>query len=161
MYCVLHPEGVQISLKAAEDNFLCNDYINAASAILSRVTKDLLFVQGYISRGEDVIYRLDVRETLRQRFLYVDAIKKNLQYSMDMFETNIFTAFQGYLRGALREYYAQLQREVDDRYPHDLPYYHHYVTEQMDIIDAIRAARNFDEFVPLAHRYLYLRKQLA
>jgi hypothetical protein len=161
MYCTLHPEGVQIALKKTDDNIRCTEYIAAADAILSRVTKDLLFVQSYISRGQDILYWIQIREILRERFIYIDKAKKNIQYSMDLFESNIFTAFQSYLQNTLQRYYQQLQREVDDWYPNDLPAYHKLVLEQIEVIESIRMTTDFDHLLPLATRYLYLRRELA
>jgi len=161
MYCTLHSEGVQIALKKNDDNIRCTEYIAAADAILSRVTKDLLFVQSYISRGQDILYWIQIREVLRERFIYIDKAKKNIQYSMDLFESNIFIAFQSYLKNALQRYYQQLQREVDDWYPNDLPVYHKLVLEQIEVIESIRMTTDFDQLLPLATRYLYLRRELV
>ena len=104
---------------------------------------------------------MQIREILRERFIYINTIRNNIQYSMELFESNIFSAFQLYLQTALQRYYQQLQWEVDDRYPNDLPVYHKQVQEQIQIIEAIWEATNFDEFLPLAQRYLYLRRELV
>lgn len=103
---------------------------------------------------------MNVREILRERFLYVDGIRKNIEYTMALFETNIFTRFKAYLQFALVAYYDQLIDEQDSRYG-ELPAYHLLVDEQVAVIDAIWQSENFDEFLPLAQRYLYLRRELA
>lgn len=103
---------------------------------------------------------MNVREILRERFLYIDGIKKNIEYTMTLFETNIFTSFKAYLQYALVDYYDQLIDEKDHWYG-ELPTYHLLVDEQISVIDAIWQAQNFDEFLPLAQRYLYLRRELV
>lgn len=164
MYCTLHPDGVQIVLRPTDGMIACLDYIAAADAILSRITRDLLLVQSYISRGEDVLFWMDVREELRERFLFIDTVKKNIQSSMELFESNIFAALQRYIQTALLSYYNALQMHLDDMYDfyeNDMPSYVPLLIEQIDTIQAIRTAVDFDDMLPLAARYLYLRRELA
>lgn len=160
MYCAIQQDSIQIALKKAENNAPCGEYLAAVQATLKKVTNDLLVVQWYISRGEDVVYWMNVREILRERFLYIDGIRKNIEYTMTLFETNIFVRFKTYLRVALVEYYDQLVDEKD-RWHNELPIYHLLVDEQIMVISAIWEAENFDEFLPLAQRYLYLRRELT
>lgn len=160
MYCAIQQDSIQIALKKAENNAPCGEYLAAVQATLKKVTNDLLVVQWYISRGEDVVYWMNVREILRERFLYIDGIRKNIEYTMTLFETNIFVRFKTYLRVALVEYYDQLVDEKD-RWHNELPTYHLLVDEQIMVISAIWEAENFDEFLPLAQRYLYLRRELT
>lgn len=160
MYCMIEQDSIQIALKKADNNAPCTEYIAAVQSLLKKVTNDLLLVQKYISRGEDVVFWMNVREVLRDRFLYIDGIRKNIEYTMTLFETNIFTSFKKYLQYALIEYYDQLLDE-QDRWGSDLPTYHLLVNEQIAVVEDIREAQSFDEFLPLAQRYLYLRRELA
>jgi hypothetical protein len=160
MYCVIQQDSIQIALKKAENNAPCSEYLAAVQSLLKKVTNDLLIVQWYISRGEDVVYWMDIREILRERFLYIDGIRKNIEYTMELFETNIFARFKTYLQYALVSYYDQLLDEKD-RWYEDLPTYHLLVDEQIAVVEHIRQAQSFDEFLPLAQRYLYLRRELA
>jgi len=103
---------------------------------------------------------MNVRDILRDRFLYIDSIRKNIEYTMTLFETNIFARFKIYLQFALVPYYEKLIDEKD-RWYGELPTYHLLVDEQIIVVDAIRQAQSFDEFLPLAQRYLYLRRELV
>lgn len=160
MYCVIQQDSIQIALKKADNNAPCGEYLVAVQSILKKVTNDLLMVQWYINSGEDVVYRMNIRDILRERFLYIDGIKKNIEYTMTLFETNIFASFKVYLQSALVQYYDQLLDEQDSWY-RDLPTYHLLVDEQIAVIEKIWEAQSFDEFLPLAQRYLYLRRELV
>gem|GEM_PF-1104159 len=160
MYCMIEQDSIQIALKKADNNAPCTEYLAAVQSLLKKVTNDLLLVQKYISRGEDVVFWMNVREVLRDRFLYIDGIRKNIEYTMTLFETNIFARFKIYLQFALVEYYDQLLDE-QDHWGGALPTYHLLIDEQITVIDSIWKAENFDEFLPLAQRYLYLRRELA
>lgn len=160
MYCMIQQGSIQIALKKADNNAPCDEYLIAVQSLLKKVTNDLLIVQGYISRGEDVVYWMNVREILRDRFLYIDSIRKNIEYTMTLFENNIFARFKTYLQFALIEYYEQLLDEKD-RWYGELPTYHLLVDEQIAVIEDIREAQSFDGFLPLAQRYLYLRRELT
>lgn len=160
MYCVVEQDSIQIALKKADNNASCVEYLAAIQSILKKVTNDLLMVQWYINSGEDVVYWMNIRELLRERFLYIDGIRKNIEYMMTLFETNIFTRFKTYLQFALVEYYDQLLDE-QGRWDSNLPVYHLLVDEQIMVVENIWEAQSFDEFLPLAQRYLYLRRELA
>lgn len=160
MYCAIQQDSIQIALKKTENNAPCGEYLAAVQSVLKKVTNDLLIVQGYISRGEDVVYWMNVREILRERFLYIDSIRKNIEYTMTLFETNIFARFKIYLQFELAAYYEQLIDEKD-RWSAELPIYHLLIDEQIGVIEKIWEAENFDEFLPLAQRYLYLRRELV
>lgn len=88
-------------------------------------------------------------------------MKKNIEYSIDVFEGNLFDKFSSYLKAGLKLYYYQLLEMQEGRDPESLPTHHTQVTEQLEVIDAIRASTGFDALMPLASRYLYLRKDLA
>jgi predicted AlkP superfamily phosphohydrolase/phosphomutase len=156
----MQEDSIQIALKKSENNAPCNEYIAAVQATLKKVTNDLLMVQWYINHGEDVVYWMNIRQILRERFLYIDSIRKNIEYSMTLFETNIFARFKIYLEFALVPYYDELINEKNN-WDEQLPTYHLLVDEQMSVIDAIWQAQSFDEFLPLAQRYLYLRRELV
>lgn len=91
----------------------------------------------------------------------MDTMKKNIEYSITVFEGNLFNKFSSYLKAGLQLYYYQLLSVQENRDTEDLPTYHTQVAEQLEVIDAIRASTGFDALMPLASRYLYLRKDLA
>ncbi len=134
--------------------------MQAVNTLLRKNIDDLLTVQSYINRGQDVGYRMEVREILRERFLYIDAFRKNIEYTMSLFESNIFTRLKDYFRSIIADYYYTIQDERDSRDTENLPEYHTLVEEQIQIIDAIRESENFDVFLPLIKEYLYLRREL-
>jgi len=161
MYCTLYPDGVQIALQQEEWAYLCTQYLQAVNTLLKKNIDDLLTVQSYISRGQDAGYRMEVRELLRDRFLYIDGFRKNIEYTMSLFENNIFKKLQDYFRSIVAQYYFVLQEHADDQDPDNLPEYYESLTEQIQTIEAAQTAESFDVFLPLLQKYLYLRRELT
>lgn len=160
MYCVIQTDAIQISLQK-NDNFLCQSYLQAIQKSMRKTAEDMLLVQWYIQDRQDLWYRLKVRDILRERFIKTDTMKKSIEYSINIFEHNIFTKLKDYLATWLEGYYYQLLSIRDGWDEEELPIYHTQVTEQLDLIDGIRSSTWFDDMMPLATRYLYLKKDLV
>ena len=128
--------------------------------------RDLYTLQWYITHGQDVDYRQQVKKDKLAEIDKLQAIRLNIIASMKTFESNLLKkALQFFLlkiapyRTQLKQWLAKFSALTGTISP-DLQRHISIISGQIQVIDKLYTVETFDQLIPLFNAYLYFNKEI-
>lgn len=162
MYCDITKEKIIISL----DNkslYTCNVYIRYIEAQMKKVYKDILIIQKFLDKQEDLWYRKPLKDEKVVLLNLLQNMRLNILAHMKTFETNLFETSKKYFLDSIVTYKRKLIRSLDALRVLQDPSSAKYVSllqEQLDVIQSISTSTTFEWLNKNIERYIYLKQQI-
>lgn len=168
LHCTISNQSIRVSTQKTEDSNKCNEYIKSLELLIKSEYNDILKIQVYIDKKQDLEYRESLQESKKQKIYDLQAIRLWIMENMKLFEDNFLKKTQEYLKTRLEKYYNSLTKKVSPlqklwTWYQFSPYIQKQIsliTSQISTLNAIYTAPDIPTFLKLTKDYLYLKKQL-
>lgn len=162
MYCDITKEKIVISLDNKQF-YTCKVYVRYIESKMKNVYKDMLTIQKYIDKQEDLWYWKPLKDEKVVLFNLLQNMRLNILAHMKTFETNLFETSKKYFLDSIVTYKRRLIRSVEAlRTLQDSSWekYLSLLEQQLSVIEAITQSKTFETLNENIERYVYLKQQL-
>lgn len=167
VFCTISPNTITVTLDI-QNNDKCMDYITVLTQAINKEYKNVLAIQKLIEQNYDVDFWFEIRELKRTQIKKMLIIKKQIQDSMVEFEDNLFDKTKEYMIYSVLPYQTKYKRLLKPLEKLEEGTYlslnvRNKITllqEQLEIIDIISWAEDYDTLMNSFNRYIYLKKQI-
>lgn len=163
MYCQISKWNIVISLKSDDSN-LCKKYITSLEVSMKKVYVDILSVQKYIDKKQDIWYWRPIKDQKVTLLNTLQSMRLNILSHMKMFEKNLFTKSKTYFLDSIVDYQKKLKHTLESLSVNSDSLSKKYVDlikSQVAIIESIANSQTFEEMNSYMQRYIYLKQQIA
>lgn len=166
LYCRIDNDVIQVALQQEEWMFKCNGYVAALNKRISDNYKDLISVQSYIYKKQDVDYWKWVKDNIISTIRSAQTTRDAVYTTIDTFKKNLLSKMKEYLEVSNEDYTRQLANisswltEVTN-IPNSIQERLDLINEQIELIDKLLKSDTLEEFFSYTGRYVYLKKQIA
>ncbi len=167
LYCSIAKSNVTVSLKSWTGYYRCSDSILNVEKLILSSAKDLMTIQSYINKRQDVDYRTEVKQAKIVVFNQLQLIRTNLKASIKTFEDNVFQKMIQLFVAKITPYKQNLQKSLvkfnalTGTVNPVLQNYRGLLSWQVEVIDKISKVTTQTELIPLLNGYIYFKTQLA
>lgn len=165
-YCTITPGSIVVTLER-QNNYKCSQYITVLSQAINKEYRDVLEIQDIIKQGYDVDFWTDIREDKRERIKKILLVKDQIQDAVDSFDTNLFAKIKEYLIFSASPYQLKYKKilkqlnQIDAKLiTWSIKNKMNFMQEQVEVIDNIISATDYDFLIKNFNRYVYLKKQI-
>lgn len=163
LYCRLAKDSVLISLNS-KDGKLCNIYIRSLELAMKETYLDILAIQKYIDKKQDLGYRKWLKDEKAVYLNSLQSIRLNILSHMKSFEQALLQKSKDYFMQSISLYQKQLRAVLNklNKQADSLSIaYVAQIKEQLWYIQSMSQAQSFEVFSLNLQKYLYLKKQLS
>jgi len=165
-FCILKKDDIRISLNKT-NGYKCNEYIKSIEKSMTDTYKDLLTIQWYIDKKQNLGYRKPVKQEKIKKINDLQVFRLKLKDSMKVFEDNLLKKYKEFFLADIDSYKWKLKRALFNlnnlSWNISNIYLHKYtipVQQQLDTIQQISQTTGFQELLVLVNKYVYLKKQM-
>ncbi len=162
MYCQITKDNIVISLKAGQW-YTCKRYIRSIEIFMKQTYRDILTVQQYLDKKQDMWFWLPVKEKKVSLLNTLQATRQNILAHMQSFEKNLFVKSKTYFLDSIVEYKRKLNstlKSLSKLKDSKSVSYTLLIENQLSTIERIASSQTFDEMNIHIQRYVYLKKQI-
>jgi hypothetical protein len=162
LYCQINKEKIVISLDNKR-SYRCNVYIRYIETQMKKVYIDILAIQKYIDKKEDLGYRQPLKNDKVAFLNLLQTMRLNILAHMETFEINLIEASRKHFLNSIGDYQKDLNRSLKKLRDLNNPNAEKYIKlieQQLDTIVAISKEKTFDGLNKNIERYVYLKKQI-
>lgn len=167
VYCTISPNTITVTLDK-QNNYKCGDYVTVLTQAINKEYKNVLAIQNLVKQEYDVDFWISIREKKRDQIKKMLWIKKQIEDSVWEFEENLFDKTQEYIIYSTNAYkikYKKLLKPLEEL--EEWTYLNLSVRnkiklmqEQLDVIEALSLAEDYEVLMKNFNRYIYLKKQI-
>lgn len=164
LYCDVK-SNIVVSL-TQKDGGKCEEYITYLEQRMKKTYKDILVIQWYIKRKQDLGYWKPLKEEKLELLNSMQKLRLNILISMRIFEWNLLKKSQELFitktRSEKRDMEISLGRieNADQFVNSQIKKYAELVKSALSAIENANNAKSFEKFSEAVVRYLYLRKEI-
>lgn len=162
LYCDITKDKIVISL----DNkkfYTCKVYIRYIESQMKKVYKDILLIQKYVDKQEDLWYWNPLKAEKVVLLNLLQNMRLNIIAHTKTFETNLFETSKKYFLNSINSYKRKLNNSLDALRTLQDPSWEKYISlieQQLAVIDNISKSTTFEGLNSNIERYVYLKQQL-
>lgn len=112
LFCMIDRENVTISLKQSTGYYSCKTTIASLEKMIISSAADLMNIQSYIRRNQDVSYRKPIQKDKIAKFNQLQSIRISIISNMKSFESNLLKKTIELFMIKVLPYKFQLQRSL-------------------------------------------------
>ncbi|HRU50064.1 MAG TPA: hypothetical protein P5155_01020 [Candidatus Absconditabacterales bacterium] len=166
-YCIISSNAITVTIEKGK-NHKCSTYINVLSQAINKEYKDFLEIQKIIDQGYDVDFWTDVRNDKIERIKRILLVMDQIEEAVTNFNNNMFDKAKEYLVFSVSPYYTKYKRFLRSFKPFEnsrtlsrnVKNTVAYMKEQVQVIENIMSATDYDVLIKNFNRYVYLKKQI-
>ena len=166
-YCTIWSNSIVVTLDK-ENNYRCSDYTYVLAKAIHKEYNNVLAIQKLIKQKYDIEFWTTIREKKRDQIKKMLLIKTQIEKSVSKFEDNLFYKTKEYMIYTTEPYRLKYRRLLR---PLELLSAWAYLNfrvrskiklmqEQLDIINQLSLAEDFDALMKTFNRYVYLKNQI-
>ncbi len=162
MFCTITKDNIVISL-SSKNNYLCKTYIEYIEIQMKNVYKDILLIQKYIDKKQDIWYRNPLKQQKIDLLNNLQTVRLNILSHMKTFQNSLLETSRNYFFSSILGYQKKLNSVLNTLSKFQDKATQRYVLllqEQLKTIDSINQAKTFDELNVYIKNYVYLKQQL-
>ncbi len=170
VYCVIEQDYIQVFLWK-DDARKCSDYIYALDQSIKLAYKDMLVMQKYVLKGQDVVYWEALMEEKEAEVDVLQKTRAGILFHIQTFEHNIFEKVKELMLFYLEPHEQILETQLTSYQGFDLQQLsgtlitsaHQQVLDiqrKLDVISEIKHTQNLEEIIGYIGVYLSLKKEL-
>lgn len=166
LFCRVSNQNIQISLSATP-GWKCKSYIYYIEQIMRKNARDLYTLQWYITNGQDVDYRQQVKKEKLTEIDKLQVIRLNIIASMKSFESNLLKKSLEFFLPKIAPYKNQLKQSLfklsslTGIVAPTTQRYMSLLSGQLQVIDKMATTQTFDELIPLFNAYIYFKQEIS
>jgi hypothetical protein len=126
--------------------------------------KDIVMMQSYIDKKQDVDYRQPLKDKRADRLKQLQQIRLNILSHMKIFEQNLLNKSKTYFLESIALYERRLTYALKniEQLPSSMKgnQYITLVHEQLDTINAIASTQTFEDLNKHIQHYVYLKSKI-
>jgi hypothetical protein len=166
-FCVVSPNAITVTIEK-ENNYKCSTYLDVLSQAISKEYKDFLEIQDIIEQGYDVDFWTTIRNDKIERIKKILLVREQIEEAVISFNNNMFDKIKEYLIFSVSPYHLKYKRfaksfkqfENSRTLPLNVRNMITYLKEQVQVIENILTAEDYDVLIKNFNRYVYLKKQI-
>ena len=166
-YCIISSNAITVTIEKGK-NHKCSTYINVLSQAINKEYKDFLEIQDIIEQGYDVDFWTTIRNDKIERIKKILLVREQIEEAVISFNNNMFDKIKEYLIFSVSPYHLKYKRfaksfkqfENSRTLPLNVRNMITYLKEQVQVIENILTAEDYDVLIKNFNRYVYLKKQI-
>ncbi len=166
-FCTIAPGSITVTLER-QNNYKCSQYIKVLSQAINKEYKDVLEIQNIIKQWYDVEFWTNIRENKRERIKKILLVKEQIETAVLSFDDNLFWKIKEYLIFSASPYQLKYKKllkplnyiENERNLSWSVRNMISLMQEQIQIINNIIMAQDYDTLMKNFNRYVYLKKQI-
>ena len=168
VFCTLWKNSITVTLEK-EHNYKCSEYISILSQAINTEYNDVLSIQKLINQWYDVDFWKAIREEKRAKVRKMISIKEEIEKAVAEFDTNLFTKMKEYIMYTTSSYRITCKKllkwlkNIESQWwkiSNSVRKKMGYLQEEIDAIDNIINATDYDTLTKNFNRHLYLKNQI-
>lgn len=166
-YCIISSNAITVTIEKGK-NHKCSTYINVLSQAINKEYKDFLEIQKIIDQWYDVDFWTTIRNDKIERIKKILLVREQIEEAVISFNNNMFDKIKEYLIFSVSPYHLKYKRfaksfkqfENSRTLPLNVRNMITYLKEQVQVIENILTAEDYDVLIKNFNRYVYLKKQI-
>lgn len=168
VFCTLWKNSITVTLEK-EKNYKCNEYLTLLSQAINTEYNDVLSIQKLINQWYDVDYWKNIRETKREKIKKMMTIKDQIESAVAEFDSNLFIKMKEYVVYTTSSYRTICKKTLKWlkniqsqwwKISSSVKKKMDYLQEEIDTIDNIMKATDYDTLMKNFNRHIYLKNQI-
>lgn len=168
LYCELTLKSVRIYTQKAKDTLKCSKYISSLEYMIKKKFQDMLKIDIYINKKQDVAYRKQIKKSQLQKINDLQKIRLWVIDSMNLFEFNFIKKTQEYLSKKLSPYQKSLEIKIAPlpklwtwyKFSPHIQRQIYLITTQLQNLKDMYSATWTNDFLKSIKNYIYFKKLL-
>lgn len=168
VFCTIWKNAITVTMEK-ESNYKCDEYLTVLSQAINTEYNDVLSIQKLINQWYDIEYRKEIREEKRARIKKMITIKDQIESAVAEFDHNLFIKLKEYIIYTTSTYGTNCKKALKWlkniqsqwwRISSSVKKKMEYIQEEIDTIDNIMQATDYDTLIENFNRHLYLKNQI-
>ncbi len=168
LFCLIKKDEVTISLRQTAWYYKCKDTIVSLEHLMVDTAKDLMKIQTYIYRGNDLDFWKSIRTQKQDLIKKLQASKATILTNIDTFQSNLLQKSIQYFIIKITPYELGLQKSLvkiqaltlSGYSTPSLDAYASLLKQQVVVIDSFGKITTTQELTDLLAQYVYLKKEI-
>jgi len=161
VYCKISKNNIIISLKNSWST--CQSYTKSIELSMKKVYRDILAIQWYINKKEDIGYRKPIKDQKVETLNKLQNMRLNILSHINDFEKNLFNTSKSYFLDNVSVYQRKIRTTLKYMLISSGPNKDKYVKllqDQLQVIEDIAASQTFEEMDKYMQKYVYIKQQI-
>ena len=168
VFCTLWKNSITVTLER-EHNYKCSEYLSLLSQTINTEYNNVLSIQKLINQWYDVDFWKAIREEKRAKVRKMISIKNEIEQAVAEFDANLFTKMKEYIvyttssYGTICKKLLKWLKIIEAQWwkiSSSVRKKMGYLQEEIDAIDNIINATDYDTLMKNYNRHLYLKNQI-
>lgn len=163
IYCQFEGEQLTLYLKEEPNTRKCAQYLSAIEQLAHQKYTDIFLVLEYINQGTDRVYRNEVYELEKQKFLRLVQYRQTFLSTISSFEEKFFVKYLESLIPFLTPYLSELYAQYQSYLLPDSSATMLQIQEleqQIRVVEDIMHAESLEDIMENIPAYLYFRQNV-
>ena len=165
VFCTIWKNSITVTMEK-ENNYKCTEYITLLSQAINTEYNDVLSIQKLINQWYDIDFRKSIREEKRAKIKKMITIKNQIESAVAEFDSNLFTKIKEYVVYTTSSYKTTCKKALKGlqniqsqwwKISSSIKKKMGYLQEEIDTIDNIIKAADYDTLIKNFNRHLYLK----
>lgn len=166
-FCIVSPDAITVTIEK-KNNYKCSKYIDVLSQAINKEYKDFLEIQNIIKQGYDVEFWTSIRDDKIERIKKIFLVKEQIEEAVTNFNNSMFDKIKEYLVFSVSPYQVKYKKflksfkqfENNRVLPLNVRNTITYLKEEIQVIENIMNAEDYDVLIKNFNRHVYLKKQI-
>ena len=167
VFCTISSSTITVTIDR-QSNYKCTDYMTVLTQAINKEYNSVLAIQRLIKQWYDVEFWTNIRETKRTQIQKMLLIKQQIEESVLEFEENLFDKTKEFISYSVSSYrvkYKKLLRPLENLKTtvflrSNVKYKISLMQEQLDVINKLLWAEDYETLTKNFNRYLYLKNKI-